>query len=407
MILYTNYLNILQLYTNYNFLYIIISVIFINKKGFPCPCACPILRKLLSQSFYVNVRARARARARKTLRSYINCVIIVLNVNRHSDTVNVSKENITTYKEKERMRKFIAGLALILIGMPYLLLAVRTPRPPYMEFELAGGYRRDSLEWSIEGPHGTPDVLSELEWSDLQIAQVMGTFRTVTCDNIYIRVYGDYGRIYDGKCTDSDFAGNNRTHEFARSTAKSERGEVFDVSGGIGYYFSFVGGRVSLAPIGGFAFNEQHLRNSKLNVEIDTITGRTGPVDGLHSNFRAKWNGPWAGMDFTFRMTPCSGLFGYGEFHWVRYHGTGHWNLRQDFVNDFKQHADGYGQVYSLGIWFDFLEGWQASAICKITRYKTKHGEDKTFFADGEGETRLNPVHWHSFSAMGAITYRY
>lgn len=308
------------------------------------------------------------------------------------------------------MRKFLMGLAIALLGVPTVSMAgccSSTCCVPYYEFDLAAGYRRDSLKWSIAGPKGVPDVLSELTWKDIKSTQVMASAKMITCDNIYLSISGDYGKIYHGVNHDSDFLGNDRTLEFSKTEAKADRGYVADASAGIGYFFGFVGGRVILIPTVGYSINEQHFKQRDLFVELDLISGFSGPLSGLNSSYKTRWYGPWGGLEFAFRMTRQLTLFGSGEYHIARFRARGDWNLRTDFIRDFKQHGDAYGQIYTLGISYSCSRRWSASVVANLIRFRTCHGEDRTFFADGSIETHLNPVRWHSYSIMGMLTYRY
>lgn len=301
------------------------------------------------------------------------------------------------------MLRVLAGVFLLLMNMSFMHAAVKERE---LIFELAGGYRHDQLRWSISGHNKHPDVLSELKWKNLKIAQIMATTKVVTCDSIYMRAIGSYGKIYHGRNSDQDFLEDHRKKLFSDTVAKADKGEVLDFSGGIGYHFTFLCDRATISPIGGYAYSEQHLRQYDLFVIFDALTFEHGPVPGLHSNYRTHWAGPWLGADFTLRMTRELSLFGTGEYHWIRYWGSGHWNLRPDFVKDFKHRASGWGQVYKLGMNYDFpCSHWSIGIVGNYQIWLTHSGRNRQFFHDCHAETRLNPVHWHTYSVMGQVKY--
>ena len=362
------------------------------------------------------------------------------------------------------MRIFFIGVWLLLLSLTSTQLIARQPD---FTIDLESGIRRDSLKWSISAPKNCPKILSELEWKDLKIWQIQSTFRAVVCKNVYFRGSADYGRIYHGHETDTDYLLKKRSkccpssssssfssssfsdstsssrssssfpsfstsssssspccssssasccsdtsdhskHAFAKSKAKSNKGEVFDLSGGVGWLFTFIGKRVTIAPIIGYSHHEQHLRMNNLKVDFDFIDDISGSIPGLHSNYRARWMGTWFGVDMTY--DPCCHhirFFGTFEYHLGRFHGTGHWNLRDDFVHDFKQHAWAHGYLALGGIAWDFCRYWSVTMTGMCERWKSNHGKDRTFFREKTLKSRFNGAHWHTFQFMWSIEYRY
>ena len=47
--------------------------------------------------------------------------------------------------------------------------------------ELGGSARIDCVDWCISGPGGVPNILSELTWENLDICQVEGQLKALTC----------------------------------------------------------------------------------------------------------------------------------------------------------------------------------------------------------------------------------
>ncbi len=319
------------------------------------------------------------------------------------------------------MRRLFAGIALSFLLTTVTLFAV-PQADEFVQFDLAGGYRIDRLKWtssfSLEPQNpcsfsssSSDDlrIISKLKWDSLTMYHILGSVRLVTCDRWYFRAVADYGRIWHGRNSDRDFikAKCCRPIEFIGSRADANEGEAFDLSVGAGYYFRFLSGRGAVAPIAGYSHHEQHLRMRNLHVVLDTIDFMTGPVPGLHSNYRAQWFGPWAGADFSFKMTCNLELYGRGEFHWTLFRGTGHWNLRPEFVKDFHQHTRGYGQVYFLGINYDWTELWKVGILYNLQRFNAVHGRLRQFFESGSADIKLNSVYWFSQSIMANVQYTY
>lgn len=320
------------------------------------------------------------------------------------------------------MRRFFLGAALLsgCFSVSEAAAWVNTPCCHYdwnliTDFELSAGYRQDNLHWSVADPSGTPNILSELQWKDIQIAEVKGKASVLFIDCIYLRGSADYGWICHGKNQDSDYNGDNKTDEFSRTTAKSDKGEVFDFNGGAGWQMGFClcGLELRIIPMIGYSYSEQHFQDrdgeivlsngfSELGDEIPE--GPVGPVEGLHSNYRAKWRGAWLGGDVFLPLCDNVLLFGTFEYHRVKYHGTGHWNLRTDFVRDFQQKAKkGHGIYASGGFKYRVCCNTTFGLTGSYTWMDSRHGTDTTYFLLGPETTRFNGATWHTWSILADV----
>jgi hypothetical protein len=310
-----------------------------------------------------------------------------------------------------------AAVGVLCLGYATVNAWVNTPCCHYdwhlvADAELSAGYRQDNLHWSIADPSGTPNILSELQWKNIQIAEVKGEARVLWIDLIYLRGSASYGRIFHGNNRDSDYAGDDKTLEFSRTKAKSDKGEVFDFSGGIGWQFEFPlwCSCLRLIPMFGYSYSEQHLRDRDGEILINSAfselgdeipLGPLGPFPGLHSNYRAKWRGAWLGVDAFYRLDCNVELFGTFEYHRLKYHGTGHWNLRTDFVSDFQHKAKhGHGFYASGGFKYLICTNMYAGLTGSYRWMNSRHGTDTTYFVLGPETTRFNGTTWHSWSIL-------
>lgn len=339
------------------------------------------------------------------------------------------------YARDAHMRKWLIGCLLILNGFISQHLSAHGEEEG--TFELSTGYREDRLRWSIKTPSGNsssyssssssssassglPHVVSKLHWKGLHSAQVMATARYVNAYNIYFKGIADYGRICEGKERDRDFlvssssssgsssssSSLSSSDEFASSKARADRGEVFDLFAGIGYHFRFLCNRATISPLVGYSYHEQRIKMDHLSVDFVNFGSSSDDISGMHSNYRARWKGWWVGFDFTLYMTCNLKLFGGAEYHWVHFHGSGNWDLRRDFVDAFRQRAIGRGEIFSLGINYDFMRDWYVGLQGNYQAWRTtRSGKDKVFLEHRSIDSKLNVVHWHSFCAMGTAGY--
>ncbi|MEM1281981.1 MAG: hypothetical protein AAGG81_00350 [Chlamydiota bacterium] len=275
-------------------------------------------------------------------------------------------------------------------------------------YSLGYTYREDQLNWNIAGANDVPNILSELKWDDLRINQVTFAATLTTCSHLYFRGYADYGRIFHGKNRDSDYIASDRQEEFSRALAEAGRGEVFDLSAGIGYQWSWKCDKWRLAPLVGLSWQEQHLRMFDGRQVIPIVE----PINDLHSSYKTRWWGPWIGVDLTGQIYSKLSLFASFEYHWVPYQAKGHWNLRDDFFNEFKHSANGRGWLAQGGLNYNICGNWSMTFLTSYQDWYANNGTHTIRVLNGDLEavkvkTRLNEVNWRSFQVSFLVTYCY
>jgi hypothetical protein len=280
-----------------------------------------------------------------------------------------------------------------------LSLALSAPAGAASQLALEADYRLDEFEWSIAGPGGTPNVLSELSWTDLRIAQ-LGLRGQTDLGALVLRAVGHYGEAYAGSVRDSDFLGDDRTGEFLRSVDSADGSRFTDVQLAAGLPLPLLqqGWRVALTPLLGVAYHRQELR----------IRG----AQGLDSRYRAEWLGPWAGLELAARHPRGFGATLRAAYHFqTDYDAEAAWNLRQDFAQpvSFVHAADGEGATLALiGSYTPPASPWSIALRASWQRWRTDAGTDTLFFADG-GSTvsRFNGAEWQSLAVSVGGRYRF
>jgi len=337
------------------------------------------------------------------------------------------------------MRKFVLTLMASLLSCS--AATAFWPEATDSSLEVGVGYRQDRLEWrtssnfdsssySEDSYVGLPlNLQSKLKWKDLQIWQIEAQGKYITCDNIYLRANADYGWITHGKNTDSDYVnfgetessyesyGSESSFEFAHSKSKA-RGHVYDAKIAIGYQFKMCDDSFAISPLVGYSWHGQHIKDKHLKenfyidetlVDIDVVQTRAHSADHAsisdfsgsdsytdsysssegkkHSHYNTRWNGPFIGFDFDYRFgCGCEAdweLFGSYEFHWAEYHAKANWKLRDDLPNGFQHRAkNAYGQVFDIGIKWDFCECWTVALKGEFQWWWADHGHDRAKIAE-------------------------
>ena len=285
---------------------------------------------------------------------------------------------------------------------------------------LSVGYRVDDLDWSIAGnSSGTgPNILSELTWNDLEILQLKADAKFILGNFPYVRGYLAYGSILKGKNQDSDYGGDNRTFEWSRSNNSADDGNVWDGSGGIGYQATSASGKIKLAGLVGYSYHEQNLTmtngyqtvSEPVYAPPDMTPIPIGPFPGLNSTYETEWNGPWFGVDLSYRPNEKWVFMGSFEYHWAEFNAEANWNLRSDIAHpkSFEQKADGNGIVLSLVCDYYIRHNISVNLGLDYQDWSTDPGVHRVFFSKGTvGETRLKEVNWESGSIRLGFTVHF
>lgn len=281
-----------------------------------------------------------------------------------------------------------------------------------VDIYLDAGYRQDNIDWNIAAPSGTPNVLSELQWKNLDIVEfAVGSHLTLPSRWVIDGRFA-YGTIVDGQNQDSDYNGNNRTQEFSRSNNLADDGNTLDASLALGYRLPVIPSRKappywSITPKAGFSY---HAQNLKMRRGVQTIPA-TGNFAGLNSGYDASWYGPWGGLSSEINIAERVFLTGSFEYHYAYYQGVGHWNLRTDFQhpNSFEHKAEGTGIIASLGGRVKLMRDLSLRFSVDYKNWKANQkGVDTTHFSNGtDGETKLNEVNWESLGTNIGLNYAF
>lgn len=272
------------------------------------------------------------------------------------------------------------------------------------EISLSTAYRRDKLNWNEAS--ASVNVISELKWDNLEIAQITATAILLLSSDWNLRGKLDEGRINSGNNQDSDYNGNNRTLIFSRSNNKGG-GEVRDASIRLGRTFRllYTGGEdfLTATPLVGFSLHQQNLTMT----EGIQILPATGAYTGLNSSYSAQWQGTWLGIDTQLRVGENWSLAATAEYHWADYSAHANWNMRSEFSHpvSFVHNAKGNGVLLAAGATYLVRKDLIANISIEAQQWSTGAGISKTYYQDGSvHDSLLNEVNWESTTYNFGIT---
>lgn len=299
------------------------------------------------------------------------------------------------------------------------------------------GYRRDNISWSARVPASHPSFKTTSRFKDLDIFQVGIHARTGIGCNFYARAAAHWGWLFDGDFEQrtttfvhaSDFSLNcsNDLERFASEKNLVDDKYVIDVGAAIGYPFSFCCGSVTLAPVIGYAFNEQ-------NIWVDGNKHGHGFGNNCGSGYGCgnggeccrdksilRWYGPFIGLDFAYSpYGECWSLFAELEYHYAHFKNKRHDNFGFDLLDNFNKtirRAHGWviaagadydmGNCWTLGLSFKFQD-WKAS---KSHRHDGFSGDFAYLFSSSDEGCCSNRFRthakWHSGSINVALGYQF
>lgn len=286
------------------------------------------------------------------------------------------------------------------------LAARETVEPPF-EYGLSLAYRNDNLTWST----GTSsvDTASELSWKETNITQVNLAAKAKLLDDWFIQGVFLTGAVISGNNRDSDYAGNQRTQEYARTESKSG-GSVADLTLGFGRVWRVRlkddEGVLRVAPAMGFSFHTQSLTMSD---GMKTVPFEAA-LSGLNNNYETLWRTAWLGIDLNWKVWQNLSVNAGMQYHRAEYSAKANWNLRSDLAHpvSFEHSANGHGSVLSLGLCYSVNNNLLLNSTLAYQRWSTNAGLDRTYQSSGQIiDDTLNPVDWRSNSISFGLIYQF
>lgn len=272
-------------------------------------------------------------------------------------------------------------------------------------------FRQDQLDFSVANdPDGTVSPARRFQWEDLRILPFYGYADYRNQCGFVVKLYGDYGRIYDGSAHTREWNASGLT---LREKGCAQRGSVWDLGGGIGYDFRFCKDLWTVTPFIGYDHNEQYYRIYDIQREFGPFQGL---LDGRHHSYQTLWRGPWAGIQTRSGPWICDSLWvtlGY-DWHYMIYRANLYDSLPVIGTNftvrcTRKQSSDAYGNHFWAAIDYHCNKMWSIGLYSGFKDYKMKSGKQISSCNDAslERKVRFNGGDWQSFVFLITLGYHW
>lgn len=287
---------------------------------------------------------------------------------------------------------------------------------------LEAGYRRDSINWRLRIPSDVPVFKSNTRFKDLDIFQIGVQGRATLGYNFYLRANAYWGWILDGDFRrnihsyfgndDYNNYGEGRFGQSFDSRSLIDDRYVYGVGAAIGYPFYFCDCTTIVAPVIGYAFDEQSVRFD------DEGFGFGGDNDGYgqtnqrccRQTFNSRWYGPFVGIDFNYRpYNECWNFFCDLEFHWGDFRGRRSGDNFAFFEEHNRSSHEATGWVVCAGADYDIYNQWTVGVSVKFQDWTANrhhrerfgfNGGDDYGYSDDESfsERARSNNKWHSYA---------
>ena len=264
-----------------------------------------------------------------------------------------------------------------------------------LTFDVGGGYRNDNLKWK----HHPDDATSIQEkWSNIGMGIVEANANFLACEHYLLKADFDYGWFNDsGHQTYKVFDTDVLTDDWKAKV----RGNVYDISGGVGYQFNFDCYRASLAPLVGYSYQYQRFKSHKYRDILD----EGSDSEFFKNTYTYRWRGPWVGAAFVWQ--PCCDwlLFFDYAFHWSRLRAKidEHFLLGQRAAT--LKFNTAYGNEFTVGANYVFCDWWFMGVKFNYKQFWANkgclHGHED------EDDSRTRDLDWISYNVTLDIGYTF
>jgi len=287
------------------------------------------------------------------------------------------------------------------------------------QVDFEAGYRRDNISWKLRVPAKDPLVTSSHRFKDLDIFQIGLNGRTTLGCNLYLRGNAYWGWILDGEYkrtvatnfSDDYYSGFNRGFSAHKHTVVDDK-YVYGIKAAIGYPFYFCDCTTIVAPVVGYAFDEQSLRFDHEGFDLnDSYYDESGRNHCSRQTFNNRWYGPFVGVDFNYRPCgDCWNVYADVEYHWGSFRGRRSDGDGFDFFDHGNRTShDARGWVFAAGAEYDMCNCWTLGFSVKFQDWAAnrhhrvcRDDSDNEILGSNDGNycnDRQRTNHkWHSYA---------
>ena len=266
-----------------------------------------------------------------------------------------------------------------------------------LTFDIGGGYRRDDLKWRTF-PAANPGRQVEERWQNIGLGVVEANAQFLVCEHFLLKADFDYGWFTNSG--HQRYFANGGVGENVAIKSRP-RGNVYDLSGGLGYQFNLDSVRISFAPLAGYSYHQQRFKSRSYENLLNPIA-----EDLLyHNGYKFRWSGPWVGFALVYQATCEFLVYVDYSYHWARFRGT----VKEHFlIGELPSHLRSnraYGNEVTVGGVYTFCDYWFVGVRYNFKQF-CGHKGSSNIENDSE-RSALRNLDWKSSTVTLDIGYSF
>jgi len=268
-----------------------------------------------------------------------------------------------------------------------------------LTFDVGGGYRRDELKWKTF-PSYDPGRQIEERWQNVGIGIIEANAQFLACEHFLLKVDFDYGWFTKSGSQKYFADGGIQENINYKSTPK---GNVYDLSGGLGYQFNFDCTRISFAPLAGYSYHQQRFKS---RVYTNVFLPASEKILA-HNDYKFRWSGPWVGFALAYQASCELQLFVDYYYHWARFRGTvkEHFAFSLGGLPSHLRSNRAYGNEFRCGGIYTFCDFWYVGVEFDYKQFCGNKG--KSIVENIDAVSALRSLDWKSSTLTLNIGYEF
>ncbi len=273
-------------------------------------------------------------------------------------------------------------------------------------------YRYDVFKWSIPHHHFN-DKLSELIWKN-HIIQPSIKIEIEPKENSFtILGLVKYGYILKNPSKSWDYDWEYDPTIPNSKTFSSVRGNIFDLSGAVGYSVNIFNNNLLTFYVG---YDYSDYRNKDYGCHQLALNQNKleYPFNKIATKYYFKTQSPWIGLSVNTQLNDRWSIVPTIKLYSFKYVGRGYWLLRDDLKQDpsMKHNAKGVGLGVDVDLLYKYSDNLDFKINLEIKKFKMKTGKEQIFLTDknfgGErvGTRKLFDLSLLSSSISAGLKYK-
>jgi hypothetical protein len=253
-------------------------------------------------------------------------------------------------------------------------------------------YRYDVFKWSIPNNEFTNYKLSELVWKN-RIIQPSIKIELEPQENQFTFLgQVKYGYILknQSKSWDKDWyvapdkTGNIISGLYSK-TRSAVKGNIFDLSGAIGYSVGLLKENLLTFYVG-YDYSDYRNKNYGFIQLAYNQNKLEYPFNKLGSKYYFKTQAPWISLSVNTPLNDKFSIIPTIKLYSFKYVGKGYWLLRDDLKQNpsFKHNAKGTGLGFDVDFIYKYSDIFNFKINFEVKNLKMKSGQKQTFFCNRE-----------------------